>query len=187
MRILFFLAVIFFVSCSPKFKIQSDTPFPGDFQNYHSFKFFNPSNMPSSNFSFEEADQKVIFDAVSDEMKARGYISIQEADLIIKIQGGTKSTIEIQNDNTFYPYNDPYYNYDRYGRRYPDYYNRPRDESKKESSIIIDIIDIKKDKIVWQGVAIGSIGKNETLTEIKIREAITYIFMQYPYTAGKSK
>lgn len=183
MRILIFIVSILFVACSPKFKIQSDTPFPGDFKNYHTFKFYNPKNMPGSNFSFDETDQKVLFDAVGDEMKARGYLSLQDADLMIKLQGGTKSTIEIQNDNRHYQ--NSYNSYNRYGR-YDDYYDRPKNQSKKESSIIIDIIDIKKEKIVWQGVGIGSFGKKESLTEIMIREAISNIFMKYPYTAGNS-
>ena len=118
-------------------------------------------------------------------MKSRGYKSIQKADLMIKIQGGTKSTIEIQNDNRYYPNNYNSYTYNQYGR-YNDYYDRPRDESKKESSIIIDIIDIEQEKIIWQGVGIGTLGKNEMLTEIKIREAISSIFMEYPHTAGNS-
>ena len=185
MRVIFLLAILFIVGCSPKFKIQTDTPYPGDFKNYHSFKFYNPENIPAANFSFEERDKKVIFDATAEEMKSRGYISRQDADLMIKIQGSTKSTIEIQNDNRYYPNSYNSYNYNQYGR-YNDYYDRPRDQSKKESSIIIDIIDIKKDKIIWQGVGIGTLKKNETLTEIKIREAISSIFMKYTYTAGSS-
>ena len=140
--------------------------------------------MPASNFAFEEQDKDVLFDAVGDEMTARGYRSHQDADLMIKLQGGTKSTIEIQNDDRFYPYGYNYYDYNRY-RRYGDYYdNRRRDQSKKESSIIIDIIDIRTDKIVWQGVGIGTLKKNEGLSEIQIREAIASIFAQYPYRAG---
>ena len=186
MRFLFLLIFIFFIACSPKFNIQSDTPFPGDFENYSSFKFYNPNNMPASNFSFDENDQKTIFDAVADEMKSRGYKSIQQADLMLKIQGGTKNTIEIKNDNRYYsPYDYNSYNYNQYGR-YNDYYDRPRDESKRESSIIIDIIDIKKNKIVWQGVGVGSLGKKESLTEIMIREAISNIFLEYPHLAGSS-
>jgi len=186
MRKLHFLVILTIVSCSPKFKIQTDTPFPGNFKSYHSFKFYNPENIPASNFSFEEGDKSVIFDAVANEMKIRGYNSVQDADLMIKIQGGTMSTIEIQNDDRYYPNNYNSYNYNRYGS-YNDYYDRQRDQSKKEASIIIDIIDIKKDKIVWQGVGVGTLGKKETLTEIKIREAITSIFIEYPYKAGISE
>jgi hypothetical protein len=94
------------IACSPRFQIQTDTPFPGDFDNYQSFKFFNPANMPASNFSFDEGAKKVIYDAVATEMKARGYKSIQAADLMIKIQGGTKSSVEIRSDNRYYPYDN---------------------------------------------------------------------------------
>lgn len=184
MRTIHFLYISLIISCSPKFRIQTDTPFPGDFKSYHSFKFYNPNNIPASNFAFEEEDKRIIFDAVGDEMIARGYKSIQDADLMIKIQGGTKSTLEIKNDDRYYPYNNSY-NYYRYGR-YNDYYDRPRDQSKKESSIIIDIIDTRKEKIVWQGVGIGTLKKNEGLNEIQIREAITNIFLEYPYRAGTS-
>ncbi len=174
------------MGCSPKFKIYSDTPFQGDFKNYKSFKFFNPDNIPGSNFSFEEQDKKALFDAVADEMKSRGYVSVQDAELMIKIQGGTKNTVEIQNDNRYNnnyysPYGNNYYN--RYGG-YDSYNDRPRDESKKETSIIIDIIDIKTGKIVWQGVGIGTFGKKVSLNEIKIREVVTNIFLEYPHTAG---
>jgi hypothetical protein len=181
MRSLLFYSLLVLTACSPKFKVQSDTPFPGDFGSYKTFKFFNPDNMPSSNFSFEETDKKVIFDAVADEMISRGYKSQQDADLMIKIQGGTKSTIEIQNDQRYYPYDYNYYN--RYGI-YDRYYDQPRDQSKKESSIIIDVIDIKRDKIVWQGVGIGSFGKKEELTELQIREGIANIFQNYTWMAG---
>ena len=51
---LLIFAVLF--ACSPKFTIQTDKPFPGDFKDYHTFKFFNPKNLPASNFSFEERD-----------------------------------------------------------------------------------------------------------------------------------
>lgn len=178
LSLLLFLVAI---GCSPKFTIQTDAPFPGDFDVYKTYKFYNPENMPASNFSFNETTKKVIFDAVADEMKAKGYKSIQDADLIIKIQGGTKSTIEIRNDNRYFPY-DNFYGYNRFGR-YNNIYDRPRDESKKESNIIIDFIDTKSEKIVWQGVGIGTFGKSEDMDELKVREAIVRIFGEYPYTA----
>jgi hypothetical protein len=166
-------------ACSPRFRIQSDTPFPGSFEQYKTFKFYNPENIPASNFSFDAQSKKIIFDAVADEFKARGYSSIQDADLLVKIQGGTKSSVEVRADNNFFPY-DPYYNMYSYNRFYDDYYSQRRNESKKDSHIIIDVIDIKTDRIVWQGVGIGSFGKREAIDELKLREAISAIFTQYP-------
>jgi hypothetical protein len=167
--------------CSPGFKIQTDTPFPGDFTDYRTFKFFNPANMPASNFSFDEEAKQVIFDAVADEMKARGYRSIQQADLMLKIYGGTKSSSEIRSNRSYDPYYDPY---NRFGNYYNDPFNSPRNESQKESVIIIDMIDTHLDKVVWQGVGIGSFGKNQAIDALKLREAISAIFAAYPHTAG---
>jgi hypothetical protein len=174
---------LFVLACSPRFRIQSDTPFPGRFDSYQTFKFYNPANLPASNFSFDEASKTIIFDAVADEMKSRGYASIQNADLMIKIQGGTNSSVEMRSENQFYPY-DTYNYYNRYGR-YDNFYNQQRNESKKETSIIIDIIDLQQDKIVWQGVGIGTFGKRDEIDELKLREAIASIFTEYPYQANR--
>ena len=173
------------VSCSPKFIVQTETPSEGNYESYKAFKFFNPSNMPAANFSFNDADKKTIFDAIADEMKNRGYASRQDAELMIRVQGGTSSTSEIRNDNFGYPYNYNYYNYRYYDYgRYPDYYNRPKDESRKETTVIIDIIDIKTDKVVWQGVGIGRASKKESFSGQMLQDAITNVFLKYPHTAG---
>ncbi|NJN28091.1 MAG: DUF4136 domain-containing protein [Cyclobacteriaceae bacterium] len=181
MKYLIYLFILFFLACSPKFRVQSDTPHPGNFTTYHTFKFYNPANMPGSNFSFEEQDQKMIFDAISDELKLRGYQSVQEADLMIMVQGGTKNTMEIQNDYYGSPYDYNRYYYNGFGR-YNDYYDRQRNQSKKETILIVDVIDNKTDKIVWQGVATGELGSKDELTGEEIKTAIAAIFAQYPQT-----
>jgi hypothetical protein len=181
------VALLFFaiISCSPKFVVQTESPSSGNFASYQAFKFYNPANMPASNFSFNEDDQKTIFDAIAEEMKNRGYASRQEAELMIKVQGGTSSTSEIRNENIGYPYDYNQYNYryNDYGR-YRNYDNSQRDESKKETTIIIDIIDLKTDKIVWHGVGIGQASKKESFTGQMLKDAITEIFLQYPHMAG---
>lgn len=156
--------------------------YPGNFANYRTFKFFNPQSIPASNFSFSESSKKLIYDAIAEEMKMRGYKSIQDADLMIRIQGGTMSSVEIRNNNWNSPMFNTMYGYPMYGPYY-DFYNQPRSESKKESSIIIDFIDTKNDKVVWQGVGAGSFGKGKDIDDVILRSAITEIFAEYPYMA----
>ena len=168
-------------ACSPKFKISSDSPQPGKFKSYQTFKFFNPNNIPASNYSFSEENKTFIFDAIAAEMKDRDYRSTQDADIIIKVQGGTKSTQEERNDRNsgFY---DPYYRYgDPYGRNYQHEY---QDISKKETTLIIDMLDAKTNKLVWQGVGVGVLGKRKEDVILKIREAIRLIFEDFPFRAA---
>ncbi len=161
-------------------------------EKYNSYKFFNPKNIPTSNFSFSEENQKIIFDAIAAEMSLRGYTSVQNADLIIKVQGGTKTAQEEKTDHR-----GGYYDrYNRYGSPYSGGYGYPytgnydrnyRDISKKETTIIIDMIETRNDKLVWQGVAIGVFGKKEGEVELKIREAISRIYQKFSYQAGGKK
>ncbi len=183
---LFYLAVlIVWTGCAPSISVHSDTPFPGDFTRYSTFKFFNPKNLPPANFAFSDEHKKALFDAVAGEMKARGYKSLQDADLIIKIQGSAANTIDYQEGTNYYPY-DPYgypYGYYPYNNYPYGYDNLPRDRSKKEITIIIDMIDTEKDKVVWQGVATAVLGKNETIDVIRIGDLVTQIFTKYSYRA----
>lgn len=175
------MSVFFVYGCKTSFKVTSDFPQGGDFKVYKSFKFFNPKNIPGSNFSFSEENKNIIFDAVANEMNLKGYMSIQGADVIIKVQGGTRSTQEVKNDRS--PMYDPYsyrYGYPYYRDRYSSQY---QDISKKETTIIIDMMDVKKDKLIWQGVGVGVLGKKANEVESKIREAIHQIFQEFPYEA----
>ena len=184
-RLFFLIMIGWAIGCSPAVTVHSDTPYPGDFDRYASFKFYNPKNLPPSNFAFSEEHKKALFDAVADQMKMRGYKSIRDADLLIRIQGSASNTIDIREGNSYYPY-DPYgypYSYSPYGSYPYRYGNLRRDMSKKEVTIIIDMIDISKDKVVWQGVATQSIGKNEEISASVITDLVVQIFSKYPYKA----
>lgn len=178
-------------SCKTAIDINVENFGKGLSAKYSTYKFYNPKNVPLSNFSFSEKNQKAIFDAVAAEMSLRGYTSVQSADLIIKVQGGTKSAREEKVDQRG-GYYDPYSPYGNYGNPYGGYgypyrggYDeRYRDISKKETTIIIDMIDARTDKLLWQGVAVGVLGKKAGEVELKIRESISRIFQEFPYRAG---
>ncbi len=173
------IPLVSLVGCKPTFKIQSENVQNKDFSRFNSYKFFNPDNMPASNFSFSDKNKKRIFDAVAEEMGRRGYVSVQGADLIIKIQGGTSQEIE-NRQPTYY---DPYaYNYGYYG--YPYYWSRDPwmydDISKKTTMIIIDVLDADNKQLLWQGTGYGVLSDKAELVEVNLRKAIADIFSQFP-------
>ncbi len=178
LTILIFLpAVIVMTACKSSFKIQSERIYQSSFSRFESFKFFNPDNMPESNFAFSETNKKRIFDAVAGELKKRGYTSIQDADLIVKIQGGTSQEVE---DRSSY--------YDRYGRYgyggYPYYWYRDPwlydDLSKKTTMIIIDVLDAGSKKLLWQGTGYGVLTEKPERVGQDLKKAIADIFSQFP-------
>jgi hypothetical protein len=164
-------------SCKPTFKIQSENVQNKDFSRFNSFKFFNPASMPESNFAFSDLNKKRIYDAVAAEMDRRGYVSIQDADLIIKIQGGTSQEIENRQPAYYSPYNYGYYGYPYSWSRDPWMYD---DISRKTTMIIIDVLDAENKQLLWQGTGYGVLSDKPEMVEVNMRKAIADIFSQFP-------
>lgn len=176
-----YVAVLIAFSCSPKFKVSSDVINAQRFDSYSTYMFFDPKNLPASNFSFSEENRTFLFDAIAKEMGSRGYRSVSNADIIIKVQGGTVSSQEVRNDNRG-AMMDPYFY--RYGGPYGGFFPQEfQDISRKETTIIIDMLDARTNKLVWQGVGVGVLGKRKEEVVLKIREAIGRIFEEFPFNS----
>jgi hypothetical protein len=175
------LLLISLTACKSSFKVSSENLTTRNLGRLESFKFFNPDNMPEANFAFSDTNKRRLFDAVAEEMIKRGFSSKQEADLIIKIQGGT--TYEIEDKEPYYGYND-YYNRNYYGGYYPYSWSRDSrlydDISKKTTIIIIDVMDADTDKLLWQGTGSGVLSEKEEMVEANLRRAVADIFLQFP-------
>ena len=175
------LLLISLTACKSSFKVSSENLTTRNLGRLETFKFFNPANMPAANFAFSDNNKKRLFDAVAEEMIKRGFTSKQEADLIIKIQGGT--THEIEDKEPYYGYND-YYNRYYYGGYYPYSWGRDSrlydDISKKTTVIIVDVMDANTDKLLWQGTGSGVLSEKEEMIESNLRKAVADIFLQFP-------
>jgi hypothetical protein len=172
---------IYVFSCKSTFKVQSEQIVKMSPGQYKSYKFVNPKNVPEANFSFSDKNKKIIFNAVAAEMKKRGFTSTQEADLIIKIEGGTSREGGNKSKNNYYdPMYSPYTSF--YGNPYYGGSDpwRKDDISKKVTTIIINILDEKSKKLIWEGVGTGVLGDNTEEVESRINEAIKNIFTQFP-------
>ncbi len=178
---IYVLVFLFFLSaCKSTFKVQSERIYQKSFSRFRSFKFFNPNNMPEANFAFSDTNKKHIFDAIAYEMKIRGFKSNQEADLMIKIQGGTSREVENKSPS-YYPYDYGYYGYPYYWHRNP-WLND--DISKKTTMIIIDVLDAETQKLLWHGTGNGVLSEKPGTVEEDIKRAVAQIFSEFPVQPG---
>lgn len=173
--VLLMMAIL--LGCRSSFVIQSENLTDEHFTERRTFKFANPDNLPKSNFSFSEENKKIIFDAIASNLQARGYTSRQQAELVIRVQGGTANERESRSNN----YAGPAYPLGYYGYGYPYSFGRHyEDISRKKTTIIIDILDADTRKLLWQGVATGEMGKKIEEVEPRLQEAIIRIFEKLP-------
>jgi len=174
-----FVAMMSWGCSGHKFTIQSTNVNPTNFDQFDAFKYFNPNKLPKSNFTFNEAQQKIIFDAVAGEMRQLGYKSHQDARLIVRIQGGTEKIFEQANYRA-----DPFYSY--YGYPGYPYAPVPNYSSENPTTIIIDILDAKTNKLLWQGVGFGEFNPKKDPPEVKLPEVIHEIFKEFPQQKSQS-
>ena len=127
-------------------------------------------------------------EAITREMNERGYRKSDNPDLLINVTSRSDDKISMRT------YSSPYMS--------GGYYNRPggahygsavgvgvgvgtRATKTTEASIFIDLVDAKKQRVSWQGVAVVDVtDKVAQKLRDSIFTAVNVVFDQYPHKAG---
>lgn len=112
--------------------------------------------------------RKRIKNAIASELEGRGYELSENPDLLVNFH-------MIIEEKTGYT-TIPSYSYWRRDDIRPYNY--------KEGMLIIDLVDRRKNQLVWQGYTGGIAHQNPEKMEERIRSAISLIFQQYRHRAG---
>ena len=162
-------------SCTSTFKVQTETIEPIDFSRIKAFKFYNPTKEAEANFSFAEDDKNTLYSATAKELKNLGVKSSQNADIIVRIQGGVTLDVVNSAGNSRYQ-NSPYMNYNYY-----NYYGfgAPLDKSNKHIVLTINFLDPNNNRLLWQGTATKNMGKSNEDFNLHLEEAVGLIFREF--------
>lgn len=190
-RFRLFAVIIFFVlllpACSSGLQVRSDEDPSADFSRYQSFSFFDPMgieggyNSPVFGEYFRES--------ISKELRQRGYRQTNEADLMVNV------TIRADDRIKMSSYSAPYMSGAYYSRPGGAYYGSSlgvgvsvgqRATKVTEASVFIDLVDARKQRVVWQGVAVVDVS-DKVAQQLRnaIFTSVNEVLKQYPYTAGR--
>lgn len=128
-------------------------------------------------------------EAITREMRERGYRKSDDPDLMINVTLRTDDKVKMRS------YTSPYMSGAFYGRPGGASYGSAvgvgvgvssRATKTTEASVFIDLVDSRKNRVSWQGVAV--IDANDKVAQ-KLRDAIftavNVVFDQYPHKAGQ--
>jgi hypothetical protein len=162
--------LFYLVSCSSTFQISSDYDRKADFSMYESFNFVPDSGLTAP------GTQKMR-SLIKDYMPSLGYVTSDEPDLYIGLNSRVQEKMGVTSTPTYgYGGYYGYYGWDSYTRTYV----------YKESTVVVDIIDVDETKLVWQGAATGEFDQYN-LTEGKMEKMVNDIMGQYPFQAGTNE
>ena len=132
-------------------------------------------------------------EAIENEMKERGYILSDNRDL--EIYYYVKVTTETEMVASSSPYYGGYYGNPYYYGYYGGYgygsvgvgvsTTTVQQVDHKAGTLIIDIVDVRADKVVWRGTAQKSLSNDSGADQRLINQVIGRVFYDYKWTVGE--
>lgn len=160
-------------SCS-SVKISSDFDRTAGFSTYKTYSFTEEA----LNLAVDDLNRKRLFTAIESELAAKGFTKSEsnpDVMIDIKLKGEQKQTATATNTGGYgYGY--------RYGWGGGFSTTTINYDTYVDGTLFIDMIDAKKNQLVWQGRGTKTIepDASEKKREQNINYAVKQIFMKYP-------
>jgi len=181
------LLVLLLSACASGLEVRSDEDPSANFSQYRTWNYFDPMGIEGGYNS--PIYGELFREAITREMSERGYRLADNPDLMINVTIQTDDKVKMRS------YTSPYMS--------GAYYNRPggaqygsavgvgvgvssRATRTTEASVFIDLVDSKKNRVSWQGVAvIDATDKVAQRLRDSVYTAVNKVYDQYPYKAGR--
>jgi len=173
-------AVILFVvsmsGCAPSLKVSSDFDRSADFSGYKTFGVFNLKSIGS----VSELNAGRIVNAINMQMEAKGYRPVaSNPDLMINAVTILKEKQQVSSTTNYYGYGGMYRPYGYWGAPMTGY-TSVNTYTYKDGSLVIDVVDAKTNKMIWQGTGNSTIDKAPKNPDELIQSAVKKIMEDYP-------
>lgn len=192
MRTIFLsILLIALYSCNP-WKYVAEYDHEVDFSSYKTFGLLNWD--PENNKIISPQSKEYILMSIKDELESRGYVYLKDnADLQVSVFA------IVQEETNYAAYSDHYAGYSGYGYigvgvgvgsggvgvgavgygLGPMYPYTVYSNDYEVGTLVIDLLDHSKKKIVWQGVASGRLDNKEG-SEGKVQGKMSRLFQTLP-------
>lgn len=158
-------------SCSP-FQVKSDYAETANFNEYKTYK------LRIDDLKLNDIDKDRVLNEVSKQLKTKGLSVSDNPDLIVNVKANHKKIQDVQSS--------PYGMYGWGGsfgwgigmsRTWTSDYN--------QGALILDLIDARTQKLVWQGIGSGISVDSPRTKQKQIPEIVAEIMANYPPQRGK--
>jgi stage V sporulation protein SpoVS len=171
-----------FISCGTTVKVSNDYDKAVDFSGYKTFGVYDVK--AKNQVSSLNADR--ITNSIKAEMIAKGFTESATPDLMVNPVTIMKDKVSVSSNTNYYGYGGMYRPYGYWGggmgvsgsTTYNTY-------NYKDGSLIIDIVDAKTQKMVWQGTGNAEIDKAPKDPDKFISDAVKKILAPFPPGAKK--
>ena len=170
-------------ACATGPRITTEADPRADFSRFRTFAFYAPLAVEKDGYSTPTTER--LKAAVRAQMESRGYVYADgRPDLWVNLN----AYMERRTDVSSSPFVDYGYYYSYRARGYvavPYWSERTNVRRYTEGTVNVDIVDVARNALVWEGIAVGRMANLKTADrDARIDATIAEIFQQYPYRAG---
>ena len=180
------LLSLLLTACATGLEVRSDEDPSANFARYRTFNFFDPMGIEGGYNS--PVYGELFREAITRELTQRGYRQADDPDLIVNVTSRTDDKVSMRS------YSSPYMSGAYYDRPGGAYYDSAvgvgvgvgtRVTRTTKASIFIDLVDYRKRKVCWQGVAVADVtDKVAQNLRDAVFTSVNQVFKQYPHQAG---
>jgi hypothetical protein len=161
-------AALGLTSCSP-FQVRSDYAETANFTSYKTYK------IRIDDLKLNDIDKDRVLNELSRQLQAKGLQSGENPDLIVNVKANHKKITDITNNSPYggmYGWGGPFGWGVGVSRTWSSNYN--------EGAIIVDLVDSRSNKLVWQGIGSGVSVDSPKAKQRQIPEIMAEIMKNYP-------
>ena len=154
-------------SCSP-FNVRSDYADTANFNEYKTYK------LRIDDLKLNDIDKDRVLNEVSRQLQSKGLSVGENPDLIVNVKANHKKIRDIQSGSPYGMYGWGGYGGwgVGFGRTWSNNYN--------EGALVIDMIDSKTQKLIWQGIGSGILVDSSKSKQKQIPQIVGDIMANYP-------
>jgi len=179
------ICVLLLAGCATGPEITSEADPQADFGGYRTFGFYAPLALEKEGYATPTTDR--IKAAARAQLESRGYVyTPEQPDLWVNLN----AYMQKRTDVTSFPTVDYNYYYSYRARSYfavPFWHDETHVRHYTEGTLNVDLVDRRKNRLVWEGIAVGRIAKLKPEERAaRIDSTMAEIFARYPYRAGSA-
>ncbi len=177
--------VLLLAGCASGPQITSEADPEADFGGYRSFGFYAPLALEKEGYATPTTDR--IKAAARAQLESRGYVyTAGQPDLWVNLNAYLQEKTDVTSIPTVdYSY---YYSYRARGYVAIPYWREQTDVRRyTEGTLNVDLVDRQKNRLVWEGIAVGRISRLKPAERnARIDATVAEIFARYPYRSGNA-
>lgn len=177
------LSAILVISCKPTLNVSSDYDRAANFKLYKTFSLY----YLVTNQNVSSLNEERIWNSIRSAMSKKGYVETNHSpDLVVNAFSVLKNKRYVTASSSVYGHGGAYrpYGYWNAGPAMVSGNTTFNTNNYKEGSLMIDVVDSKQNRLVWEGAGNAAFEKQPKNPEKAIGEAVVKILSSLPNVNG---